>query len=438
VIPFAFFVLALPLWADEDVPDLCFPGKDRPHRVRLELTADRAWDDFLDRLFVHFDRDGDGSLNRAEMRLMFALPLPAGKSLAFDFARMDADRDGKVSRADFKAYCRREGFGPVKVDVLPVNVEAFRLGEVLFRHLDADRDGTLTRAELERAPALLRRLDEDDDEVLTPAEILAVVPGDKLPEAPKSARVTAAREGTADTMLRLKPGETAPRLTMPGHSLRIEIVPLPGKEFEATRQFYLSLWQGAAGDKAAITQKQIEEDVALQPLADLFEPADRDGDGQLKRSELEAFLDLIERGTTCQTCITLIDRGHNLFDALDTDGDGRLDLAELRGATQLLGRDTSLRREDVPLSWRITVRRGPGAKTFGPVVLAAPPRPSGTKPVEERRGPRWFQAMDKRRRGYLTRDDFLGPPELFQRLDRDGDGRITVEEAERAGARLPE
>jgi Ca2+-binding EF-hand superfamily protein len=210
---------AASLRAEDGVPDLSFPGKERPFRVRMEATTDgpAAWDDFIDRLFAYFDRDGDGFLNRAETARMFALPLSAGKTLPFDFARMDAE--GKVSRAKFKAYCRREGFGPVFVTVGPASDEAFRLGEALFRHLDGDQDGVLTRAELEHAPALLRRLDEDDDEVLTPAEVLAVVPGDPLPTAAGTPKILAAGEGKADVVLRLNLG-AEPRVLLDGESLR--------------------------------------------------------------------------------------------------------------------------------------------------------------------------------------------------------------------------
>jgi Ca2+-binding EF-hand superfamily protein len=209
------------------------------------------------------------------------------------------------------------------------------------------------------------------------------------------------------------------------------------KSFDATREFYLSLFQASAGDQQWLDKKQIEDDIGLQPLAELFDVADRDGDGKLARIELEAFLDLVERGVNCRVCVTLTDRGRNLFDQLDQDGDGRLDRDELLRAAQVLGRPNTLRREDLPRQWRLTAREGAGLKSFGPVALAVAPRGAGKVTAAEARGPRWFQALDRNRRGFLTPRDFLGPLDLFQRLDRDGDGRITVEEADRATGKAP-
>ena len=53
-------------------------------------------------------------------------------------------------------------------------------------------------------------------------------------------------------------------------------------------------------------------------------------------------------------------------------------------------------------------------------------------PLPARRGPRWFQAMDRNGDGYLSPREFLGSPARFRELDADGDGRISVAEAERA------
>src|SRR5437867_1524176 len=74
-------------------PVLLLPGKKRPFRLGLEVTNGKSssadWEAFLDRLFDHFDRDGDGSLSRAEAGRLMPLPLPGGKELAIDFDKLD-------------------------------------------------------------------------------------------------------------------------------------------------------------------------------------------------------------------------------------------------------------------------------------------------------------------------------------------------------------
>src|SRR5262245_33985528 len=92
--------------------------------LRLEVLVDgrppaQAWAAFLDKLFDHFDADRDGSLSPKEVARLLPLPLPGGRELAFDFAKLDANKDGKVSRAELKAFCRRWGFTPVVVAVEP-------------------------------------------------------------------------------------------------------------------------------------------------------------------------------------------------------------------------------------------------------------------------------------------------------------------------------
>jgi Ca2+-binding EF-hand superfamily protein len=44
----------------------------------------------------------------------------------------------------------------------------------------------------------------------------------------------------------------------------------------------------------------------------------------------------------------------------------------------------------------------------------------------------WFQKMDRNRDGYVSRREFLGTDEEFRKLDLDGDGFISVQEAEAA------
>jgi hypothetical protein len=52
------------------------------------------------------------------------------------------------------------------------------------------------------------------------------------------------------------------------------------------------------------------------------------------------------------------------------------------------------------------------------------------------RGPSWFRKMDRNQDGDLSRREWLGTEEEFRRLDADGDGLISAEEAQRGEAAL--
>jgi Ca2+-binding EF-hand superfamily protein len=454
-------VLAGAARAAADEIELLFPAGDTAARLRLDVSAggespERAWQAFLDRLFDYFDRNGDGFLSPAEAARVFPLPLTGGREVAMDFAALDADRDGKASRAEFRAFYRSRGFTPVVAVTAPAPPEALALGEALFLHLDRDGDGKLTATELRQIPALLRRFDEDEDEVLTASELLASLkPGSTLkPAGLKIA--TAAERKSATAVLRVPVGGGAAslsggggfqlspdgtRLRVPGGACAVAVMPGgPLAVFRAARVFYIAQFNSAAGDKPA-TKNQFEDDRAAGVLAGLFDAADRDGDGKLTRAELEAFFDLIEFGIKCQVVVTATDRGRNLFDLVDVNADGRLDLGELTRAARVLptelAKDKALDRASVPASYRLVVGRGPVAGQFGPVPFGSAGKRKPAAVPGAARGPQWFRAMDRNGDGYVSRQEFLGPPELFTKLDADGDGRISVQEAERAEHAAP-
>jgi Ca2+-binding EF-hand superfamily protein len=447
--------------------DLLFPADGGPARLRLEVTVggrppEAAWEAFLDRLFDHFDRNGDGSLSPAEASRVIPLPLPGGRSVAMDFARLDTDRDGRGSRAEFREFYRRAGFTPVVVVVVPPSAEGQRLSASLFRHLDRDGDGRLTRAELARAPALLRRLDEDDDEALTAAEICPPDgPAPAVAPEPTGLRVEESSVPAATLRLALGPSASLPllgaggtvfratdrgpagafRFTVPGGVCSVTVP--SGHAAIGTRaatSFYRAQFKAALGTRPAATKAELDQDPTLQVLAGLFEAADWDGDGRLTQAELDRFLGLVELGAGCLVVVAVDDRGHNLFELIDENGDGRLDLGELARAARLLppdGTADSRRPDTVPRQFRLSAAAGPVGPRFGPVPLGSRPRgPAAALPPPPARGPKWFRAMDRNGDGFLSPQEFLGPPDLFRRLDADGDGRISAAEAERAGETL--
>ncbi len=426
---------------------LLFPTGGAPAALALNVSAgakapEAAWAAFLDRLFDHFDRSADGALVPAEYERVFALPLADGRAAKPDFAALDADRNGKLTRDEFRAGWRAAGFTPVVVLVRPAAAESLRLGHALFTHLDRDGNGSLSAAELRQAPTLLRRFDDDEDEVLTATELMATAPAAALPPAGVKAGDTAVSPAH-----RLAVGEKAAlagsgpfrlsangtRLTVPGGTCVVTATDAEAAAgVRAAKGFYSAQFQTAAGDRPA-AKALFADDPTTQVLAALFDPADRDGDGKLARAELDTFFELIEAGVGCSVVVTVTDRGRNIFDLFDRDGDGKLDLAELtRAARELPGeltRDGAVSPAGIPAAYRLAVGPGTTSGTFGPVPLgaatavrpAARPAPAG--------GPRWFAAMDRNRDGYVSAAEFTGPPALFSKLDRDRDGRLSPEEA---------
>jgi Ca2+-binding EF-hand superfamily protein len=447
----AVVMLAGTAVADEGV-DLLLGDVGKATRLRLQVVADGqsptiAWEAFLDKLFDYFDRDGDGWLSPAEAARVIPLPLPGGAEVVLDFQKLDADRDGKASRAELKAYYHQAGFTPVVVILESPSARAWRLSEALFAQLDRDGDGKLSNTQLRDAPRLLRRLDEDDDEVLSPAEILASAKQTAgAPPRSQVRKVTSDHSSSPDAVLRIRVDASSCQVRASGKVIRersvqgiaaMQMFDLTGsvlrvpatadgttERWQSGRRFYLAQLETILGGKTAVAKQDLEDDPAARVLADLFAAADRDGDGKLTRAELEVFLNLVEQGVHSQVLLTITDRGRNLFDALDTNGDGQLDLTELHRAEQALAGGR------VPLALRLDVRRGPPGDCFGPVLLGERSKPiSAAHPP---RGPSWFRAMDRNGDGFLSPCEFLGPPELFRRLDTDGDGRISVAEAERA------
>jgi Ca2+-binding EF-hand superfamily protein len=176
----------------------------------------------------------------------------------------------------------------------------------------------------------------------------------------------------------------------------------------------------------------------------LFKAMDRDGDGKLYEKEVIAYLDQYQDLQTRATasCVTLVlsDQGRGLFDLLDVNRDGRLSVREMRGAVKLLAElDRAgkgyLTQADIPRLYQLTLRRGlvePGGVNQAAALKALY---GGSDRAEAERGPTrgplWFRKMDRNRDGDVSRKEWMFSEEKFRAIDTDGDGLISVEEAER-------
>jgi hypothetical protein len=159
-----------------------------------------------------------------------------------------------------------------------------------------------------------------------------------------------------------------------------------------------------------------------------FDQWDADGNGQVTASEIDAADERRLAGPIFRSSVS--EPANPLFTALDASGDGRLSVRELRLVAQRLlqfdrNGDGQLDSSELPGSMSLSlIMSTPGIprSVFG--------SPRAVAPVESKRsGPAWFIRTDRNGDGDVSEREFFGSPELFRKLDTNGDGLIEPSEA---------
>ncbi|MBI1246703.1 hypothetical protein GC197_02520 [bacterium] len=403
------------------------------------------------------------------------------------FTSVDQDRNGEVMADEIESYYRRQGIG---LPTVCIGRAPFtdKLTASLLSQLDLNEDGQVDLAEWQEAESILDRLDQNDDQLVGAGELVDDIfyPGtsgnelleiqrDKTSRLPNSLANFAMAllpreqedfvwtqrlmkqngfpESLADLasiqkwrqeppvdqwFLNIKQADTDPTMAISGVGSGAESTGIRGLKLEGRWitvrtdpgqseafinnlcQFTLESFQKAdANHDGQLTPEECSE--AKRTLGPaMVEMCDRDENQLLTELEVNAWLDLQKQIGTGLVLITAIDCGQGLFELLDTDRNGALSRRELANASSRLQESGCIHGDRVelnnlPQQFLVTVSLGRPTSPIGSV---------------ERKGPDWFLLMDRNQDGHVSVTEFVGGPEAFRSLDRDGDQRITVNEVE--------
>jgi Ca2+-binding EF-hand superfamily protein len=435
--------------APNDLQDFVLFSDARPILIRLHIrVGDQpftvVWNAFMQHLFNYLDVNGDGHLDQDELDRVPSAELLLGRGLAgIHFHQVERlrpsvplprNKEGKVTVAELSAYYRGHGLAPFQLRIgatpktmgpiisgvgyPPKDLEEPRsgiaVGRTMFSLLDTNRDGKLTAKELAAAPAALLKADRNDDDVLTLEEMEAC----------------ALQEGAG----REDPG-------------RVLLIGPETPVAELVRRLKTCYGQGKTGLSA--------KDLGLDDKT--FKLLDKDQNGKLDDDELGGFA---RRAPDLELTFRFSEKGN------ETN-------VELNSPPSSLAGTTHNKKGPVSIQLgTLAVQLRPGASMIRPQVTDEPSRSwanldldkkgfvteaalskayPGTIPVGGK-----FKMMDRNSDGKVTQEEYLGYLHrlsdlqvratascvslvfldsglgLFDLLDADGDGILTVQEMTQA------
>ena len=142
-----------------------------------------------------------------------------------------------------------------------------------------------------------------------------------------------------------------------------------------------------------------------------------------------------EGKATGQVSVGVLAEGNTLFRHLDRDGNWELSRTEFRKSRDRIfeldrNNDEQVDVSELPVLLHVTIARGAVAHRSLQEYVTYVPSVRGPKgALKKLTPPGWFVSMDQDGDRMLTRDEFLGGRDAFDKLDKDENQRLSVEEA---------
>ncbi|MFO0910640.1 MAG: hypothetical protein U0794_20220 [Isosphaeraceae bacterium] len=306
------------------------------------------------------------------------------------------------------------------VESLPVSALLMDPGQ--RRLADSNHDGRFDRRELEALLAFPAPV----------ARMVVRLPSPGAPLLPSTPTVSLAQpaDRPGNVGLHLRDGENGTKLLILDD---VEFTAQLSENNQNLDDFMRQQFDQADTNKNG--QIEASESRGNRAMQSVFLLADRDKSGGLTRDEYNRYLELLRDSGQTRAVAGLSDRGTGLFSNVDINNDSRLSLREIRGSVSALGKldrdhDGRVTPEELPHRYELSVGRGQSvnrqvfaAVTQRSVSDNAATNASGIVPV-------WFLGMDRNGDGDVSTQEFLGPADVFRRLDGDNDGLIDSREAQ--------